>query len=365
MKGIPSLSVESPEELKAAIQNNFVSKAAILGRIAEMFDPGGLWEPVKVQCKLAFKRLNAIDWTDPVPLSETETWVRLLPLIADTVACTVPRHAFSPNVLPNAPIRLICLADAGQTCGGTAIYGGVELPDGSWTCQLLYAKSRLMNDTVPRNELSSICLMAEAALLVRKALGPRVKETHYFSDSMIAVCWVLNTTKRLRMWVHNRVTSARTAMRWTVGNTETLPLYHIPGTDNIADLLTKPHDITTFDVQDQAPWQCGLPWMKRSTPELPKNQFLHPSDSEEAEEFQKESFVDISAAHNMGAPLDEDMLAFGEQPSMPIQCSALLIVDPASWIPRSPSAPPASTTKPLGGNLLLQPSADEILKSNQ
>jgi hypothetical protein len=39
MKGIPSLSVESPEELKAAIQNNFVSKAAILGRIAEMFDP--------------------------------------------------------------------------------------------------------------------------------------------------------------------------------------------------------------------------------------------------------------------------------------------------------------------------------------
>jgi hypothetical protein len=212
-----------------------------------------------------------------------------------------------------------------------------------------------MSDTVPRNELSSICLMGDAALLVRKALGSRVKETHYFSNSM---------TKRLRMWVHNRVTLARTVMRWTVGDTETFVVYHIPGTDNIADLLTKPHDITTFDIQDQSPWPSGLPWMTRSTPELPRNQFLHPSVSEEAEEFQKESFVDISAAHNMGAPLDEDVLAFGEQPSVPIQCSALLIVDPASWIPRSPSAPSASTTKPLGGNLLLQPSADEILNSN-
>jgi hypothetical protein len=53
-------------------------------------------------------------------------------------------------------------------------------------------------------------------------------------------------------------------------------------------------------------------------------------------EFQKESFVDISAAHNMGAPLEEDVLTFVEQPSMFIQCSALLALDPATLIPRSP-----------------------------
>jgi hypothetical protein len=54
LKGILSFSVESPEEFKSAIQNSYDSKAAILGQIAEMFDPGWFWEPVKVQCKLVF-----------------------------------------------------------------------------------------------------------------------------------------------------------------------------------------------------------------------------------------------------------------------------------------------------------------------
>jgi hypothetical protein len=63
--------------------------------------------------------------------------------------------------------------------------------------------------------------------------------------------------------------------------------------------------------------------MKKSTPELPKNQFLSPSSPEEDEEFQKESFNDISTVHNLGAPSQEDMLAIGEPNEEPIQCSAL------------------------------------------
>jgi hypothetical protein len=82
-----------------------------------------------------------------------------------------------------------------------AIYGGVELMAIGLVNS--YFPRVGMSDTVPCNELSSIYLMAVTALLVRKALGSRVKETHYFNDSMIALCWILNTTKRLRMWVHN------------------------------------------------------------------------------------------------------------------------------------------------------------------
>jgi hypothetical protein len=42
--------------------------------------------------------------------------------------------------------------------------------------------------------------------------------------------------------------------------------------------------------------------MEKPTPELPKNQFLSPNSPEEDEEFQKESFNDVSATHNMGMP---------------------------------------------------------------
>jgi hypothetical protein len=61
-----------------------------------------------------------------------------------------------------------------------------------------------MRNTVPRNKLEAILLCAEASLVVQKALGDDVKEILYFSDSTIALSWILNDRKRLRMWTHNR-----------------------------------------------------------------------------------------------------------------------------------------------------------------
>jgi hypothetical protein len=82
--------------------------------------------------------------------------------------------------------------------------------------------------------------MSDAAMLVRKALGDRVEATYYYSDSMIAICWTLNTSRRLRMYVHNRVQSIRHGIRHTVDGADVYPLYHIEGEANLADWLTKP-----------------------------------------------------------------------------------------------------------------------------
>jgi hypothetical protein len=74
--------------------------------------------------------------------------------------CIRPPDAIGSNV------RLLCLADAGERAGGCAIYAGYQMPDGHYSCQLVYAKSKLMRNTVPRNELEAILLCAEASLVV-------------------------------------------------------------------------------------------------------------------------------------------------------------------------------------------------------
>ena len=66
---------------------------------------------------------------------------------------------------------------------------------------MVFAKSKLMKGTIPRNELSAIILMTEVAFNVRKAFGDRVGEIIYVTDSTIALCWVHNTAKRLRVYV--------------------------------------------------------------------------------------------------------------------------------------------------------------------
>ena len=55
---------------------------------------------------------------------------------------------------------------------------------------------------------------------------------------------------------------------WTTGKTE-VPLFHIDGKNNLADLLTKKHELSVESVFFNFVWQTGLPWMKLDTEDMP------------------------------------------------------------------------------------------------
>jgi hypothetical protein len=45
---------------------NLVTKTSIASRVAEFYDPVGLFEPLKLAMKLALSELNVLDWKDPI-----------------------------------------------------------------------------------------------------------------------------------------------------------------------------------------------------------------------------------------------------------------------------------------------------------
>ena len=55
---------------------------------------------------------------------------------------------------------------------------------------------------------------------------------------------------------------------WTAGRTE-VPLFHIVGKHNLADLLTKKHELRVESVTLNSVWQTGLPWMRLDTKNMP------------------------------------------------------------------------------------------------
>ena len=169
--------------------------------------------------------------------------------LIDLPSIKVPRCAL-PTGHNNQDVRLVCFADAAHDAGGAAIYAGVLVAPGVYLSTLLTAKSRLMKGTVPQNELSAIMLMTELAFIVKRALGDRVKEVIYVSDSMIALLWCSSLEKKLRLFVQNRVATVLRMVSWTLSlaDGESLPLYHIDGESNIPDLLTKEHPIGAQDV---------------------------------------------------------------------------------------------------------------------
>jgi hypothetical protein len=181
--------LSSPEGILEALQDGLVSRRNVLGCAAEFFDPLGLFEPVKLNLKLSLSELNHLMWDQPVPWYQHDRWTNLLTFMESVAEIELPRCIRPPNI-ERAEVRLLCLADAGERAGGCAVYAGYPLKDGHYSCQLVYAKSRLMRNTVPRNELEAILMCAEASLVVQKSLGEVVKEVFYFSDSTIALSWI-------------------------------------------------------------------------------------------------------------------------------------------------------------------------------
>ena len=98
---------------------------------------------------------------------------------------------------PKAPIRLICVADAAEHVGGAAVYAGTRLDDGTYSCRLVTAKSRLLGETIPRNELSSDYLMTELAFKTVQSLRVPILDIIYVTDSSIALAWVRSSTKKI------------------------------------------------------------------------------------------------------------------------------------------------------------------------
>jgi len=215
------LDVTNPEGIREAFRRGLITRAAALSRVAEFYDPVGWFEPLKLNMKLLLSGLNGLDWKDRVPDHFVDQWVELFTLMEDARAIQIPRCVKPEGTSPD--MRLLCISDASDKAGGCAIYGGFKLPDGSYTCSLLCAKSRIMRNTVPRNELEAILLCAETSMTVQHSLRGRVKEVFYFSDSNIAICWVLNTQKRHRMWVHNRIKEIRNAVKWVSQGEESVP----------------------------------------------------------------------------------------------------------------------------------------------
>ena len=224
------------------------------------------------------------------PAEDQEKWREILKSYVNIPEIIIPRFCLPEKRAEKGKIRLICLADAAEFAGGAVVYAGVETSPGTWSCSLLAAKSKLMKETIPRNELSAILLCAELAFMVKSSLGSKVGEVIYLTDSTIALSWCSSETIKLRLFVYNRVMTILRLVEWTTGSTEEA-LFHIDGSQNLADLLTKEHEIGMETVSKGSCWIEGLPWMKKDKKDMPITSYKEfKLDKKTADKVQQECF---------------------------------------------------------------------------
>ena len=264
--------VVTQEDADIILQKVSLTRRIVISKISEVYDPVGIWEPLKLQLKLLSAGIGSRPWDEKLKIDEQVFWKNILKRFVSFGELSARRFACPPGTDTTDNVRLVCFSDAGKDAGGAAVYVCTRSKEGNWFSSLLCSKSRLLKGTVPRNELSAILLMVELAYISKRALGNKVKEIVYLTDSTIALCWVQNTHIKVRAYIFSRVQAIRRMIQMTT-ESECIPLFHIEGKQNIADLLTKPHDVQIQDLSIGSVWQDGPSWLALESGKFPKSQY--------------------------------------------------------------------------------------------
>ena len=257
----------------------------------------GLVEPYKAMLKRALSNLNGLDWDDPVPKVEQEFWRSQLKLWPALSCLRVARSTIPPDAVVPLQVRLICNTDASTTCAGACVYLSCKLSTGEWSSQLLTAKSRLVNYTVPRNELEAIVLGTELTFAAIASLRLPLQSVVIASDSLVAISWAMNDRARNKTFVFNRVLTVQRYLRWIrdlTSLTDEIELVHVPGELNAADCLTKGL-VSPDEVTGSSLWHLGHEWMRRDVHLMPLTRYKDISLSpEDVAKFLSETISDDS-----------------------------------------------------------------------
>ena len=145
----------------------------------------------------------------------------------------------------------------------------------------------MTNITIPRLELLSCLLLVELLDVVKRVINfIDISSLYCWSDSEIALYWILGVSKQWNPRVEHRVCKIRKVSNSVVWK-------HVPGTVNPADVATR--DIGAKDLEPNTMWFTGSKFLLFAENHWPK------SDNQNKNvklELKQEKLSTLSAAVN-------------------------------------------------------------------
>lgn len=263
-----------------------LTRADAVGMVARIFDLTGMFTPLIVQLKLDLHELVLLnlDWKDAIPDNLRSVWSNHAEMIKEINNVRF-RRAVVPDDAKSMEVNTVDVGDASMQVACAAVYVRFPLKSGGFSCQLLFARSKLLrgNMTQPRAELAAAYLNAHTGEVVRRALVNFHKYSTKLTDSKIALSWICNKELQLKQWTRNRVIEI---CRFS----DPSAWMHIKGEEMIADIATRKGAVLS-DVLPDSNWVVGLPWMSREVSEFPGTRYTNVTLSNNEKEGMEEELV--------------------------------------------------------------------------
>lgn len=196
----------------------------VLSIVNSVYDPLGLASPVILEGKLILQELvimgkkmkdkSALSWDDPLPENMSHRWDRWRRALPHFENVSIPRcyHPIGFRFVKRREIH--AFADASKEAIGTAVYLPEINTEGDISVSLLFGRSKIApthSTSIPRLELCSVVLATQAVRMVRKELHVETNKEIYYSDSNVVLGYIQNESRRLYVYVANRVQTIRNA----------------------------------------------------------------------------------------------------------------------------------------------------------
>ena len=127
-----------------------------MGKVAEIFDLCGLAAPITAGLKIDLHDLvvSSYDWDDKLSFNDRENWLQNFALMESLGSCVWPR-VIIPIDAVDLHMEIIGSGDASQKIACAAIYVRFLKKDGSYSCQLVLSKTKIIpvGLTLPPAEL--------------------------------------------------------------------------------------------------------------------------------------------------------------------------------------------------------------------
>ena len=231
---------------------------------AEVFDPPGKTVPITAGIKVDISDLHrlGLGWDDQLPENLRSVWKNNFEMIQELGSLKYKR-VIVPADAKNLDIFTIDTADASLRLICAAIYARFELKDGSFSCQLVFARSKIVPEgtSTPRSEAMAAAMNAATGFTVQKAFGKYHKRHLKLTDSTVTLHWIASDKVVLKQFVRGLVVEVQRL-------TDKTDWRHIDGSNMPADLGTR-RGVKIADIAQDSDWINGLPWMNGPEEDFP------------------------------------------------------------------------------------------------
>lgn len=279
------------------------TKREILSCIARIFDPIGFVAPVTVYAKIVMQMIwkENLPWDDTAPEEILRLWRPFFKRLETLKEIKIPRCILGSKLIN---IQLHGFADASTKAYGACVYIRTTKSNGTISTNLVCAKSKvapLKPATLPRLELCAAVLLSRLVQKVRLSFNSLTFDTHLWSDSTIALCWIKSDPARWHVFVANRVAEIQdltSKEKWR----------HVSSDDNPADLVSR--GVEPQALQEARIWWYGPEWLC-----LPECQWPHcdfPETTQDLPECRNISQTCVGVESPKSSPLIEEFERFSK-----------------------------------------------------